>query len=217
MDRPFETIRLEGLVPYDEAYALQMARREAVEAGEAAPAVFLLEHAPTITLGRRADPAHVLASREALEARGIAVCEADRGGGVTYHGPGQLVAYPILDLTRWKCSISAYMRALEQAVIDVLAPLGLEGERIRGYTGVWTGGAKVAAIGVGIRRWVTFHGLALNVAPDWEHFACIVPCGIADKPVTSLERLLGRAPSMTDLGHTVEQALAKQFARPPAG
>ena len=211
MEKNVETIRLSGLTPYAPMLERQHARRAAVARGDAPNTLFLLEHAPVITLGRRADAAHVLHSAAALRARGIELLETDRGGDVTYHGPGQLVAYPILRLHEWTPSVGWYLRALEDALIDVLAHFGLAGARVAGYTGVWVDGAKVAAIGIGVRDWVTFHGIALNVAPDFEHFGLIVPCGIADKPVTSLGRLLGEAPPLEEASSAFEAAFRARF------
>jgi lipoyl(octanoyl) transferase len=212
MNREIETIRLPGHVPYPEAQRLQIERRDAVEKGQAGNALFLLEHAPVITLGRRSHAENLLRTPEELAAMGIALCEADRGGDVTYHGPGQLVAYPVMDLTQWRPSIQWYLRALEEVLIRLLASYELDGERIDGYTGVWVGGAKVAAIRIGIHHWVTLHGAALNVAPDLSHFRLIVPCGIADKPVTSLKNLLGEAPSMDSVMDDFEREFQAYFA-----
>ena len=132
---------------------------------------------------------------------------ADRGGDVTYHGPGQLVAYPILRLTEWRCSISWYLRTLEQVLIDLLAEYGIHAWREEGHTGVWTARGKVAAIGVGVHSWTTFHGIALNVSTNMDHFNLIVPCGIADRPVASLHLLLDSPPSMDE----VRDRFARQF------
>jgi lipoyl(octanoyl) transferase len=196
MSRKIETITLPGLTPYAEAMHFQDARRCAVEAGGAPSALFLLEHSPVITLGRRWRPEHLLLTRDEFAARGIEVHETDRGGDVTYHGPGQMVAYPVLDLNQWQPSIQWYLRSLEDVLIRQLASYGLQAERMPGFTGVWVGGAKVAAIGIGTHRWVTFHGVALNVNPKMDHFQLIVPCGITDKPVTTLAALLGKPPTM---------------------
>ncbi len=206
-----ECIRFPAPVPYREAYEAQIARRSLVETNEAGEALFMLEHAPVFTLGRKADERHLLQSRAALADMGIDVVEVDRGGDVTYHGPGQLVAYPILDLTRRRRSIQWYLRKLEDIVIDFLAEYDLTGERLEGYTGVWVGGAKVAAIGVGIHNWVTFHGIAINVDPDMEHFRLIVPCGIPDKAVTSLKLLLGEAPTMEGAYDAFEKHFSNAF------
>ena len=206
-----EIIRFGAPVPYDEAYEAQIARRNQVETGEAGEALFMLEHTPVFTLGRASDEGHLLASRDALAGMGIDVVETNRGGDVTYHGPGQLVAYPILDLTRRRKSIRWYLRELEGVIIGFLADYGIEGERIEGLTGVWAGGAKVAAIGIGIHNWVTFHGIAINIDPDMEHFGLIVPCGIPDKPVTSLKLLLGEAPTMESAYATFEKRFSEAF------
>jgi len=195
-DREIEVVRLPGLVPYAEGLRVLEGRRAAVERGQAPNTLYVLEHPPTITLGRSTHVGNLLRPREELAGLGIEVCESDRGGDVTYHGPGQLIAYPVLDLRHWRTSIRWYLRALEEVVIGQLARYGLDAARLDGYTGVWAGGAKVAAIGIALHNWVTGHGVALNVNPDMTHFEVIVPCGLVDKPVTSLERLLGRAPAM---------------------
>ena len=209
--KTIETIRYPAPVPYGEAYEAQIARRNLIEMDQAGEALFMLEHTPVFTLGRKSDEGHLLQSRAAFEEMGIDVVEVDRGGDVTYHGPGQLVAYPILDLTRRRQSIRWYLRKLEGVIIDFLAGYGLKAERLEGYTGVWVGGAKVAAIGVGIHNWVTFHGIAINVDPDMEHFRLIVPCGIPDKPITSLKLLLGEAPAMEDAYTALEKHFNEAF------
>lgn len=204
-------IRMPGIVSFAEMAALQRERRSAVESGTAPDTVFFLQHSPVITLGRDARPEHLLSDSATLRAAGIEVIETDRGGDVTYHGPGQIVAYPIFNLNHWRPSVGWYLRSLEEVVIQAIRPFGLQGERIRPYTGVWVNGAKVAAVGVGIRKWITWHGIALNVRPDMRHFAHIVPCGIPDKPVTSLELLLGTAPSMDGVMTQMETAFRDVF------
>lgn len=213
-EKTIEVVRFESPVPYREGYETQIARRNLVETGEAGEALYLLQHTPVLTLGRKADEAHLLKSREALAKMGIDVLEADRGGDVTYHGPGQLVAYPILDLRRRRQSIQWYLRKLEDVIIGFLAEYGIEGGRVESYTGVWVKGAKVAAIGIGIHNWVTFHGVAINIDPDMSHFELIVPCGIPDKPVTSLKVLLGEAPPMPSAFEAFEKRFLDAF--PPA-
>jgi len=212
-NRDIETIRLKGLVRYGDALRMQRERRAAVEQGLKGNALFLLEHAPVITLGVKAEQGHILGSSEELAAAGVEVCESDRGGDVTYHGPGQLVAYPVLDLTLWRPSIRWYLRALEEVVIRQLACYGLEAGRREGFTGVWVADTKVAAIGVSIHQWVTCHGVALNVDPDMAHFGLIVPCGIADRPVGSLKELLGQAPTMAQAMDDFEREFRAHFAR----
>lgn len=207
MERKIDAIRLPGLVPYGEALQLQDERRIAVEEMRASEAVFLLQHSPVITLGRNAHETNLLHSREALATMDVDVCETNRGGDVTYHGPGQLVVYPILNLQLRQPSIRWYLRALEEVLIRTLGHFGLAGERVEGFTGVWVRGAKVAAIGVGVHNWVTFHGLALNVDPNMDHFGLIIPCGIADKPVSSLAALLGNAPDLEE----VTEVLLEEF------
>ncbi|MEM9167385.1 MAG: lipoyl(octanoyl) transferase LipB [Planctomycetota bacterium] len=202
MEPRFE-IRPLGRLPYAEAYEVQTACVEQVlawrETGDVyAPLGVLLtvEHEPVITISKRpAAAGHVLASEQALERAGVEVRPTDRGGDVTYHGPGQLVLYPIVDLNRLGCRIHQYLRLLEGVVIDTLGAFGVSGERDDDATGVWVRSgetlAKVASMGVRVRRWVSMHGLSLNVDPDMAHFGLIVPCGLAGRPVTSLRMLLG--------------------------
>ena len=210
-ERRIETFELDTPQPYAPIWAWQQRRQHAIADASASHALILLEHEPTITLGRNTDAAHLLHSREHYDAQGIAVVDVERGGDVTYHGPGQCVVYPILSLVAWRLSVGWYLRNLEQVVIDVLNHYGLQGERIEGLTGVWVKGAKVAALGVGIHRWVTMHGLALNIDPDMSHFGLIVPCGIADRPVTSLAMLLGRAPAQDEVRALLREAFATRF------
>jgi len=146
------------------------------------------------TLGRNARLENLLVSQRQLDQLGVALCHTDRGGDITYHGPGQVVAYPILDLKEWKRDVVAYVRSLEQVIIDAVAEFGVAAGRVSGCTGVWVGDAKLAAIGVHISRWVTSHGFALNVSSDLCYFGYIIPCGL-HKPVTSMAQLLGKAPA----------------------
>lgn len=211
-----------GRIPYADALSLQRGTHEALVAGRAhcAPmTVFLLEHdPPVVTVTRRAGAAeHVLAGDELLARHGIERIETDRGGDVTYHGPGQLVAYPILDLQRLGLKVHPYVRWLEQCLIDVLAEDGLAGLRDPGATGVWVGAGaaerKIAAIGVRLSRFASMHGFALNVAPDLAHFDLIVPCGL-HRPVTSLARELGgRAPAMDAVKRRVSAWFARETTR----
>jgi len=172
----------------------------------------LVEHdPPVITLGRGADAGNVVASRERLVSEGIEIHEASRGGDVTYHGPGQLVGYPVLRLDLHGRDVHRYLRDLEEVLIRVLAGFGVVGERAAGRTGVWVGGEKVAAIGVAVSRWVTYHGFALNVAPNLDHFGLIVPCGIRDRGVTSLARLLGRPVTVAEVKPAVVECVRDIF------
>jgi len=180
-----------GRVRYQDAWALQRQWVELRRAGEIPDRLLLLEHPPVITLGRNARREHLLSCPEMLAAEGIEVVETNRGGDVTFHGPGQLVGYPILDLSAIRKDVVWYVRTLEEAIIRTLIDLGLAAGRRAGMTGVWVGDGKVAAIGIHISRWITSHGFALNVETDLGCFRHIVPCGIASHPVTSLEELLG--------------------------
>jgi lipoyl(octanoyl) transferase len=195
-----------GRTGYTEALELQRELAEKRKRGEISDHLLFVEHPHVITMGRNGHMENVLASREVLERAGVSFHETNRGGDVTYHGPGQIVGYPILDLRDWKRDVVAYVRSLEQAIIDALAPFGVAGERVPGATGIWVGGAKLAAIGVHISRWVTSHGFALNVTTDLSYFRYIVPCGLS-KPVTSLEAL-GCSASRAD----VQSALIREFA-----
>jgi lipoyl(octanoyl) transferase len=193
-----------GLVPYEEGLAWQRRlAREKIGGTLHEDVVLLLEHEPVVTLGRGSESANLVAGPELLAAAGIATAEVERGGDVTYHGPGQLVGYPILDLQRWRKDLHWYLRQVEEALIVALAELGLVGFRVPGFTGVWVGdpdGAaspadraagrarKIASIGVHVSRWVTWHGFALNVTPEpLQKFGLIVPCGIPDVRMTCLE------------------------------
>ena len=200
-----------GRVAYRDAFERQKTHWAAVKDGTEEDTIFTLEHEPVITLGRRAKLEQLHLSRESLAERGVDVVETDRGGELTYHGPGQMVAYPILNLNQWRLSIDWYLRTLEEILIAVLGEYGLTGERIQGLTGVWVQGAKVAAIGIAIKQWITYHGVALNIAPNMDHWQSIVPCGIPDKPVTSLEGLLGHAPPSQEVQQHFERHFADRF------
>jgi len=213
MARPIDVRRL-GRIDYQAGLDLQKRLVEDRRSGRIGDTLLLLEHPPVITLGvkTRRGPSNIVASTEELEAQGVGVFETGRGGDVTYHGPGQLVGYPILDLKPDRQDVHRYVRDLEEVLILAIGRFGVEGHRVKGLTGVWVGPPeseeKVAAIGVRISRWITSHGFALNVATDLGHFDLIVPCGIADRGVTSLERLVGRAVPMA----AVEDAVISSFA-----
>lgn len=183
-----------GVVPYAEAWELQKQLVAQRRADQIPDTLLLLEHPPTYTVGRSGSLASVLLDTKARERAGIELFEVDRGGDATYHGPGQIVGYPIVDLRRRGNDVHAYLRSVEELLIRTLADFGLVGERDGRYTGVWVGGEKVAAIGVKVSGGVASHGFALNVDPDFAHWAGIVPCGIRDRGVTSLKVLLGSAP-----------------------
>ena len=208
-------VRRLGSVPYADALALQKQLVEQRRASEIPDQLLLLQHPPVITLGvkSRDDRSHVLETPERLAVRGIEVVETGRGGDVTYHGPGQLVGYPILDLSPDRRDVHQYVRDLEEVLIRAVAAFGITAARLPGLTGVWVGDAKLAAIGVRIARWVTSHGFALNVGTNLEHFGLIIPCGITDKTVTSVEKLIGRPAPMTDVETAVCRAFADVFGR----
>jgi lipoyl(octanoyl) transferase len=193
--RPEVEVRRLGLIPYADALALQRDLVEDRRAGRVGDLLLLVEHPHVLTLGVRGDGgrSHILASAEVLGSRSVDVHETGRGGDITYHGPGQLVGYPILDLKPDRCDVHRYIRDLEEVLIRVAADYHIEAGRVPGLTGVWVGNSKLAAIGVRIARWITSHGFALNVTTDLEYFNLIVPCGIADRGVTSLAALLDAA------------------------
>jgi lipoate-protein ligase B len=196
-----------GRIEYGEAWAFQRMLVERRAAGDIPDQLLIVEHPHTITLGRNGRMEHLLADVETLRRAGVSFHATDRGGDITYHGPGQMVGYPIVDLREWKRDVVAYVRALEEAIIGALGELGVGAVRVPGLTGAWVEGKKVAAIGVHIRRWITSHGWALNVSTDLSYFRHIVPCGLA-QPVTSL-RELGCPVSWADAA----AALARQFGR----
>ena len=198
-------------MPYGDALAVQ--ERCVVERREGAPdRLLLLEHPHVITSGSGGDPAHVLEGPAALEARGVERFDTGRGGDVTYHGPGQLVGYPILDLKPDRKDLHAYLRSLESVLIRALEAWKLEGVRIPSLTGVWVGGAKLAALGIRVSSgWITSHGFALNANTDLTYFETIVPCGIPDRQVTSLSRLLGRDVGVEEAAEAVENAFLAEF------
>lgn len=200
-----------GVVEYQRAWELQKALAQARCEGRVGDLLLLLEHPHVYTLGRRGQASDVLLSAEELRALGVAVHQIDRGGETTYHGPGQLVGYGILDVKAVGGPV-AYVRGLEQVILATLADYDIAGENGgQGTAGVWVQGAKIAAIGVKVTRGVTTHGFALNVAPDLSYFSHIVACGVRDAEVTSLERLLGAAPAMAEVQETVSRHWGKAF------
>jgi lipoate-protein ligase B len=197
-----------GRIGYEAAWAMQKSIWQQKLDGRPDDVLLLLEHPPTITLGKSGKMVHLLVTQEELAQKGVSLFFSDRGGDITYHGPGQLVAYPIIDLTRHGKDVHRYIYSLQEVVIRTLADYSIEGRRDDRYVGVWVAEAKIAAIGVAIHRWITMHGLALNVNPNMQHFSLITPCGISDRPVTSLAAALGRPVAVQDVvGH-----LARHFA-----
>lgn len=214
-------VRRLGLVPYGEGLRLQQALVDERKAGLATDTLLLLQHPHVITLGVKLESArsHIIASPDLLAARGVEVHETGRGGDVTYHGPGQVVGYPILDLRPDRQDVHRYVRDLEEVMIRVSADYGIAARRVDGLTGTWVdtprGPEKIGAIGVRLSRWVTSHGFAFNVATDLEFFRLIVPCGIGDHGVTSLRALLGEAPAHGEVEQSVIRHFADVFAREP--
>ena len=212
--RELEVRRL-GLVPYDEALAMQRQLVEERRAGRVPDLLLLLQHPAVITLGVKGDGgrANIVATDARLAELGIAVHETGRGGDVTYHGPGQIVGYPILDLKPDRCDVHRYVRDLEDVMIRVCADYGVTAGRIKGLTGTWVDAEKIGAIGVRLSRWITSHGFAFNVSTDLEHFKLIVPCGISDRGVTSLERGTGGRLPVSEVENVVSLRFQEIFER----
>jgi lipoate-protein ligase B len=206
-----------GLRAYAEALVIQRDVAQQRITGEIPEDVLLLvEHPPVVTLGRSAKAAHLVATPEVLAARGVELHEVERGGDVTFHGPGQLVGYPIIDLKRHKRDLHWYLRQVEEALIRGLAPFGIAGERNPGYTGVWTAGRKLASIGVHARDWVTWHGFALNVSTDLSYFDLMVPCGIQSVEMTSVCReCQAPLPGVVEVGAAVTAGFGAVFSLLP--
>jgi lipoate-protein ligase B len=199
-------------IPYADALALQHRIVEARKRGALNDVLLLLEHPPVFTLGRNAADSNILASRDFLQQLGIETFHVERGGDVTYHGPGQLVGYPILNLHNFRLDVGWFVRSMEETLLRALADFGIRGKRVEKLVGVWldtqTGDAKVVQIGARIEQWITYHGFALNVDPNLAHFDLIVPCGISDKAVTSMTRALNQPIEM----RAVRERVAARFA-----
>lgn len=205
-----------GRVPYRAALKRQRAAVDARARGEGEDAIYLVEHEPVLTLGRGGGAGNLRAGEAELRRRGIEVVEVERGGDVTYHGPGQLVGYPVvaLDSLPGGRDLHRYLRDLEEVLFRALAEFSIRAGRRPPYTGVWVGERKIAAIGVAVRRWISFHGFALNLDPDLSHFALIHPCGIRHLGVTSMRALLGRPPSRDAVIQAVGRGFAAVWDRP---
>ncbi len=211
--RPVELRKL-GRVPYQEGLVLQEEWVLRRRSGEVPDQLLLLEHPPVVTLGSSYRAEHLLLSPEELARRGIGLHRVGRGGDVTYHGPGQLVGYPILDLKPDRKDLHRYLRDLEEVLIRTLAAFGIRGGREEGHTGVWVPEGKVAAIGVRVSSgWITSHGFALNVWTELAHFQVIVPCGIQDRPVTSMSAVLGRDLTLDEVAEPLTMAFGEVFGR----
>lgn len=205
-----------GVMDYARALDFQRAVAKARIANEIPEDVLLLlEHPPVVTLGRSSKEAHLLASPQLLAARGVELFEVERGGDVTFHGPGQLVGYPIIDLTRHRKDLHWFLRQVEESLIVALATFGIVAERNPGLTGVWTQGRKIASIGVHARDWVTWHGFALNVSTDLSYFDLMVPCGIQQVTMTSVEVEVGRSVSVTEVEEATIAAFGQVFDLAP--
>ena len=208
-------VRRLGLVSYADGLELQRGLVDDRKAGRIADTLLLLQHPHVLTIGVKKDGRqHILAAPELLAARGVEVFETGRGGDVTYHGPGQLVGYPIIDLNPDRRDVHRYVRDLEAVMIGVCGDYGLAAERVKGMSGAWVGDAKIGAIGVRISRWVTSHGFAFNVTTDLDFFNLIVPCGIADRGVTSLAAQLGRAVPLPEVEDALIRHFSAVFAKP---
>ena len=198
-----------GKSHYNDAWKLQKRLQSQRISGQIDDQLLLVEHFPVYTLGKNTPREHLLTK----ESDNISIIQTDRGGDITFHGPGQLVGYPILDLNQYKRSITWYMRELEQLIIDVLKEYDINGERKKGLTGVWVEGKKIAALGVRISKWVTMHGFSLNINPDLKYYQGIIPCGIKDYGVTSMADLLGNdVPDMSEIKDTLVQHFIAKFS-----
>ncbi|HKX27291.1 MAG TPA: lipoyl(octanoyl) transferase LipB [Blastocatellia bacterium] len=202
-----------GLTPYAESHRLQEGLVEQRKVDEIPDALLLLEHPHAITLGRAANRAHLLVDDQTRDQFGIELFETGRGGDVTYHGPGQLVGYPIIKLAPDRCDVRRYVRDLEEVLIRTAADFGITAGRLEGLTGIWVDGEKLAAIGVRISRWVTMHGFAFNITTDLRYFQLIVPCGIRDHGVTSLQKLLGSPVEIGAVAESVVRHFGQVFDR----
>jgi lipoyl(octanoyl) transferase len=212
MDRICEA-RWLGLVGYDQGLQLQERAVEGLRSNDAPEQLLLLEHPHVFTLGRGADSSNILADQQQLQTNSVEVHETGRGGDVTYHGPGQLVGYPIINLKPDRCDVHRYIRDIEEVLIRTIAEFGVTGTRIPGLTGVWVGNEKIGAIGVRIARWITSHGFALNITTDLNYFKMIVPCGISGKGVTSLSLVTGRQIELGEVAQVVASQFGKVFGR----
>jgi lipoyl(octanoyl) transferase len=216
-EQPVCDVRWLGCVDYVKAWHLQRGLVRQRQEGRVPDQILLLEHDAVYTYGHRGARGHFLTPPPRLRSFGARVLKVDRGGGLTFHGPGQLVGYPILDLREWQPDLHLYLRALEGVLITVLADYGIAADRLPGLTGVWVEGRKIAAIGVKVSRWVTSHGFALNVGVDLQWFRHIVACGIDDRGVTSMQAVLGQPLPLAPVAATVVRRFGEAFGRPLIG
>ncbi len=207
-----------GLIEYRAAWERQRQYVHQIQAGQRSSVLVLCEHPPVITVGRAGSLSNVRCTMEELAARGIDLVETDRGGDVTVHNPGQLVGYPIFNLAEFRMDLHWFVRQIERCIIAAIGRWGIIGEQVPGLTGVWIEQyRKICAIGIRCSRWVTMHGFALNVANDLQQFDCIVPCGISDRDVTSMERELGTPVALDDVATVVEQVFTQEFGQSDCG
>ena len=208
MDSAYNILDL-AISRYEDAWELQKQLQSQRISGQIEDHLLLVEHFPVYTLGKNSTKEHLLVQ----ESESISIIQTDRGGNITFHGPGQLVGYPILDLNQYKKSVSWYMRELEQLIIDVLKDYDIDASRKKGLTGTWVRDKKIAALGVRISKWVTMHGFSLNINPDLKYYQGIIPCGISDYGVTSMAKLLGEnVPNMADIKETLVKHFISKFS-----
>jgi len=200
-----------GLIHYKEGWEIQKDYHHKRVEGEIPETLFFLEHYPVITLGKSADGKNLLASRDRLEKQGVEIFSVERGGDVTFHGPGQLVGYPIFEIKNGLGGVKPFVRKLEEAIIKGLQKFGIQAETKPSYTGVWVENQKIASIGIAVKRWVSFHGFALNVSTDLSFFDLIVPCGISGVRMTSMEKILGKPVEMADVKKVIQHSFADSF------
>ncbi len=200
-----------GIEDYSKIFKLQQRIHEARKQGNILDTVIFLEHYPCYTIGRKGGFEHILVSDRVLEQEGIKVYETDRGGDITYHGPGQLICYPIIDLNDYGRDVHVYARRMEKVIIRTLEQFGIEAGRRQGFPGVWVGSSKIAAMGIGLRHWVTMHGVSLNVCPNMKYFSLIVPCGLSAFGVTSMEIELNRPVSVSVLRKEMRRQYCQLF------
>jgi lipoyl(octanoyl) transferase len=200
-----------GLIDYKDAWDLQKSIHQLRIENKIDDVLFLLEHPHTYTLGRTADKENLVGDKKYLDENNISVYDIDRGGDITYHGPGQIVGYPIINLTNWKQDTHKYLRSIEEVIINVLKEHGLNGTRVEKYTGVWLDDRKICAIGIKVSRWITMHGFAFNVNTDLNLFKGIIPCGINDKAVTSLNSELKKEILLSEVKEKIIHHLSAEF------
>jgi lipoyl(octanoyl) transferase len=200
-----------GLTDYKDAWDIQKSVHQLRFENKIDDVLFLLEHPHTYTLGKTADKENLICSKKYLNDNNISVYDIDRGGDITYHGPGQIVGYPIINLTKWKQDTHKYLRAIEEVIIKVCSEYGLNGSRVNKYTGVWIEDRKICAIGIKVSRWITMHGFAFNINTDLKLFNGIIPCGISDKDVTSLNKELKEEVSLNEVKERIIHHFSNQF------